>query len=186
MTNPIRQAVLPLKAAAQDRAEKEARAMVQRMAEQLEAAGWDLNEAAPRPSSLHESRNSYLAKQSKRLRYSAVTSSWMFAPSLKYKTCGKSEPVFIDEDKVEIFVQKARQNAADQYDLFVAKIESKIGETSAARLDGDHVWGYSFLTVRAASGQAETWKTQMIVNCSKLGLLFNQFPTRKIKDTRAI
>jgi len=172
MTNPIRTAVLPLKQAAQDRAEVEARKLIARMHAKLEAAQWDLNDAAPRPGSWDRD---YQEKMAVVARYNAVTSSYRedYMPRAP-------RPVYIDEQKVERFVLDAREDAAAQYEAFIAKLEGKIGETLSAVLTGNHVWGYSFLTVQTAEGQ-QTWKTQMIVNCSKLGKLFNQFPTRKVK-----
>ena len=43
------------------------------------------------------------------------------------------------------------------------------------------MWSYSFLYVTTPSNGDQCWKTQQIINQSKLGKLFNQFPTRKIK-----
>jgi hypothetical protein len=82
---------------------------------------------------------------------------------------------------VERFITRAKEDAAAQYDSYVQKLIGKIGEVTAASLDGDHVWGFSYLTVTLPNGKKEVWKTQMIVNISKLGKLFNQFPTRKMK-----
>lgn len=61
------------------------------------------------------------------------------------------------------------------------KLEMKIGEHLTATLEGNHVWGDSFITVEKANGENERWRTHTILNVSKLGLYFNQFPTRKIK-----
>jgi len=79
------------------------------------------------------------------------------------------------------FIKSACENAAFQYDAFIAKLDKKIGEAVSAELSGNHVWSFSVLTVEKADGSIEHWKTQMIINFSKLGKMFNQFPTRKIK-----
>jgi hypothetical protein len=50
-----------------------------------------------------------------------------------------------------------------------------------ASITGTHIWGHSVLTVTLPNGTVERWKTQQIVNQSKLGLLFNQWPSRKMK-----
>ena len=84
------------------------------------------------------------------------------------------------DTKVEEYVADARKDAAAQYDSFIAKLNAKIGPATVARLEGNHVWSYSFLFVETASG-SQCWKTQMIINRSKLGKLFNQFPSRKVK-----
>jgi hypothetical protein len=140
MTNVIEAAVNPMKAEAMNRAEKEARAIIARVAADLEKAGNDLQICAPYPE---------------------------FAD--------------MSAEKGEKFVQEARENAAFQYEAYVAKLNKKIGPAKSASLTGNHVWGYSFLTVVTESGETQIWKTQMIVNVSKLGKLFNQFPTRKVK-----
>ena len=94
------------------------------------------------------------------------------------------EPEMADMDaaKAEEFVKEAKEDAAYQYEQYVAKLNKKIGPTKSATLEGNHVWGYSFLRVVTASGEKQTWKTQTIINQSKLGKVFNQFPTRKIKE----
>ncbi|MGL6228619.1 MAG: hypothetical protein ACRC3J_05325 [Culicoidibacterales bacterium] len=69
--------------------------------------------------------------------------------------------------------------ASVSFDAYVAKLESKVGECDTAVLDGS-LWHGSVLTV-TKNDVVEKWKTQMIINVSSLGKLFNQFPTRKMK-----
>jgi len=82
--------------------------------------------------------------------------------------------VIITDKKIEKFINDSRKDASEQYDASVAKLVKKIGPVTDATLDGDHVWNYSILTVAKENGQIERWKTQMIINVSKLGKLFNQ------------
>lgn len=89
----------------------------------------------------------------------------------------------IDSEKCKKFVEEARKNAAEQYDLFVEKLNQKIGVAITARLEGNHVWSYSFLYVTTPTGD-QCWKTQQIINQSKYGKLFNQFPSRKVKNAK--
>ena len=85
-------------------------------------------------------------------------------------------------ETVEKFAASARETAAAEYDAFVAKLEAKIGDdVAAAELAGNHVWNHSTLTITRTDGSVERWRTSMIINVSKLGKLFNQFPTRKAK-----
>jgi len=86
-----------------------------------------------------------------------------------------------NEEKIAEFVSKAVEAAGAQYTAFIAKLEDKVGAHTAATLEGSHVWGYSFLTVTKADGAVEVWKTQQITNVSVHGLLFNQWPSRKVK-----
>lgn len=83
-------------------------------------------------------------------------------------------------EKVERFVADAAKEAELAYTSFIAKLEKKVGECDSATLEGDHVWGHSTLIV-VKGEQVERWRTQQIVNVSKLGRPFNQWPTRKLK-----
>lgn len=158
--NHIEQAVSHLKAAAQDRAEQYARKVVADVQADIAAKG-GLSAAAPVPRAWQaptETTFKYRAAQQKRELYKAIMAS---------------------ADK---FVQDARDNAAAQYDAFVAKLNEKIGPVTRASLQGNHVWGYSNLTVVTAAGETQVWRTQQILNVSKLGKVFNQYPTRRVKQ----
>jgi hypothetical protein len=155
--NAIEQAVSHLKAAAQDRAEQYARQIVTKAQADIAAKG-SIAAAAPYPKTWTVSGNEYRAMVAKYKLYCLVQS----------------------EKGAAKYVQDARENAAAQYDAFVAKLNSKIGPVTSASLQGDHVWGYSNLTVVTASGETQVWRTQQILNVSKLGTVFNQYPTRRV------
>lgn len=92
-------------------------------------------------------------------------------------------PDFVDvtDERVARYVKTAREDAAAQYEAFVAKLTVKIGAVETATLAGRGVWSHSILTVTKSDGARENWKTQMILNVSGLGKVFNQWPTRKVK-----
>jgi hypothetical protein len=176
-SNPIVQAVAPLKNDAIARAEEEANKMVAHIAKKLEEAGWDLDVAAPYPKSAWSvSREQYILQVSKHKLYGSV---------VKHRASSRrfSDPDFVDmhQPYIDRFIEQAKKDAAFQYDAFVAKLVKKIGETTEATLTGNHVWGHSILHVILVDGTKQNWKTQQIVNVSKLGKLFNQWPTRKQK-----
>jgi hypothetical protein len=175
--SPIARAILPLKSDAVRRAKEEAERLVGNIAKILENAGWDINVAAPRPDG-GMPRPQYVAAQSKRTLFSSLTKN--VEQFVTYRRSAP-EPVKMDEAKIARFVVEAQQAAEVEYDAFVAKMVEKVGTCTSATLSGSHVWGYSLLTLTKADGSTETWKTQMIVNVSKLGKLFNQFPSRKVK-----
>jgi hypothetical protein len=157
--NAIEQAVSHLKAAAQDRAEEYARSIVAKIVADLAARS--LNECAPVPRA-----------------WQAPT-----ATVAEYKAAQRKRDLYkrmLTEAGQAHFITDARENAAAQYDAFVAKLNSKIGPVTSASLQGDHVWGYSNLTVVTASGETQVWRTQQILNVSKLGTVFNQYPTRRV------
>ena len=82
---------------------------------------------------------------------------------------------------VEVEVAKVRRDAGFQFEAFVAKLNAKINDiTVKADLAGDP-WTRSTLTVVTKNKGTQIWKTKMIINVSKYGKLFNQFPTRLAK-----
>lgn len=176
-TNPIAAAILPLKSDAVRRAKEEAERLVGDISKILETAGWDINVAAPRPDG-GMARPQYTAAQSKRTLFSSVTKS--VEQFVIYRR-NAPETVTMDETRIARFVADAQEETGIEYDAFVAKMVEKVGECVSAELAGSHVWGFSLLTVTKKDGTVETWKTQMIVNVSKLGKLFNQFPSRKTR-----
>ena len=174
--NAIETVVMPVKVAAIERAAAEAQKVIDLVAAELTAAGNDRQVAAPYPSAMKLSRNAYLKAHAKMSLFLHLTKS------RETNSNRPGSPSFADMSTTLCakFITEAKENAAVQYDAFVAKLNSKIGAVTAAELTGNHVWGYSFLTVTKTTG-TEIWKTQMIINVSKLGKLFNQFPTRKVK-----
>lgn len=174
-TNPITAAILPLKTDAIERAEKEARETIVRVLAAMEAAGWDLNVAAPRGDSWNDPSN-YKAKMAKHNFYNSLTTYTEAVgrpgrPNIRKRS----------DDAEARFIKNSREDAALQYDMFVAKLVRKIGACETATLAGSHVWGHSILTVAKADGSVERWKTQTIINVSVHGKLFNQWPSRKVK-----
>lgn len=173
--HPVALAVEPLRSQAVERAEKNAREIVDRVRQELEAAGYDLHVCAPYPAhNLHGARY-----------YSALSTYKLFQSLCEWRRSSGSpyEPCFADvkAEKVAAFVKESKASAALQYDAFIVKLCEKIGACKAASITGSHVWGFSLLTVEKATGR-ETWKTQQICNVSKLGKLFNQWPSRKVKS----
>lgn len=172
-THPVEAAVLPIKVDAIERAEQEARRIIERYTELLAENGMDAEKVAPYPRNAYSNR--YHVERGRYYLVCSLTKSIQSTHRI-------NEPRIVQMDPAgcERFVAQSRQAAAEQYDAFVAKLIKKIGDCDAADLTGNHVWGYSVLTV--TKGEAiERWKTQQIVNVSKLGKLFNQWPTRKVK-----
>lgn len=171
--SPIAKAVEPLKAEAMDRAETFAHETIKKVEEILQNSNFDLRIAAPYPKTFTNERTQAISKY-----------------NLFHTLCKSREgshmidsPVYADinPEAVEKYIKNVREDAAIQYDEFIAKLVEKIGDVTEANLTGNHVWGHSILTVKMPDGFTEKWKTQMIINVSKLGKVFNQWPTRKIK-----
>jgi hypothetical protein len=173
---PIELAVAPLKDAAIERAEKDSLALIERCRQELEAGGFDLKVVAPYPSSSGGGTFAYYMALARYQTFSAIT-KW------RKGSYNMAEPHYADinDTMCAKFVERRKREAAEQYDEFVAKLIGKIGHVKSADLDGNHVWSHSILTVTKLDGTIERWKTQQIVNVSKLGKHFNQWPTRKMK-----
>ena len=174
MNQTISQAVEPLRTEAMKRSEIKAVEIALSVAKELVENGNDLRKAAPYPKTAWSGNHP-----------AEIAKHRLFGGLVHHvggcRGMNDPDPVVMHSVYVDRFVDNARTDASAQYDSFIAKLESKIGDYVTAELKGDHVWGYSILTVTKADGSVENWKTSMIVNVSKLGKVFNQFPTRKVK-----
>jgi hypothetical protein len=172
--NPVADAVNPLKVEAIRRARQETQQRIDHYVDQLAAAGWDLRLVAPRPSDTWSK-----AQYHKALAVYRFVDGLVSRDGTAYRPSWAPDPVTLDDAKVASTLATAETEAAAQYDAFVEKLVAKIGDCDSASLDGSHVWGWSILTV-TKGGTVERWKTQQIVNVSRLGKLFNQWPTRQL------
>jgi hypothetical protein len=175
MTDPVETAIAPLREEAIAKAEIKARELAARVYAQLELADWDLNVAAPRPRATMR-RQAYKEAASRFNLFCSLT-----IPAKATRSINEPHIRLKSDEHLHNFVKQAKREAAAQYDAFVAKLTKKIGPTTAATLEGSHVWGFSILTVTTAAGATQRWKTQQIVNVSSLGKLFNQWPSRLLK-----
>jgi len=171
---PIAQAVEPLRVAAQDRAMQFAAQRLDKLLAALGAVDWDLNKVAPIPKT-NISRAEYRQRAEERVLLLRVTT-----PAWVRRRLGEPDKREVSVEAVARYLKSEREACSVAYDAFIAKLEQKIGECSAASLEGDHVWGYSVLSVETPAG-AQRWKTQQIVNISSLGKVFNQWPTTKMR-----
>jgi hypothetical protein len=176
--NLIEQAVAPLKADAMNRAEEQATQLIERVRAELEAAGNDAQLAAPFPKSFNMDRASYMQAKAKYELFRRLTLSADGAASRRH---GAPEPRVMSPPAAAALIAEFRESAAASYEAYVAKLVAKIGPVQAATLAGAALWGYSELTVTTEAGELQKWRTQMILNVSVLGKLFNQWPTRRVK-----
>ena len=172
---PIAQAVQPMKAQAQDWAEQAIRARCAMIMARLEECGMDSKQAFPYPSS-RLSRKEYKKARALYDLCQGIT-TWTKS-TLRPSEPNIRKPV---PAAIERKVAQWREMAAASFEAFVAKLEAKVGEHDACTMDVEGTWSYSILRVTKGE-QVERWKTQMIINCSGLGTLYNQWPTRKLKD----
>lgn len=178
MTHPVATAVEPLKADAMQSARARAEEQIARVLVALAEVNWDAEKVAPYPRSSTMSRNDYLAAKRKYYLFRQLTGN-----ANPHGSRHMHDPDLVKRDPAREarFIQEAQELAATQYELFVAKLINKIGECTAAALQGNHVWSHSILLITKADGSTERWKTQQIWNVSKLGLHYPQWPSRKVK-----
>lgn len=177
LNHPIKVVVMPLIAAAQDRARQEAQRVIDKFKAELEKAGMDAHQVAPYPSG-HDRRGEY---QRKEWRYTLLRSITKPKDGNGHRRHG-AELRAMNEKGCNAFIAESIRAAREQYLGFVIKLIAKIGEgVTSATLEGDHVWSSSILTVMKGEVR-ERWRTTQIVNMSKHGKLFNQWPTRKLKE----
>jgi len=175
MNTVIAEAVAPLKAVAVERANEAINHRISEALADLEAHGFDLEKCAPYPSTRLGAAQ-YRAALAYNTFLRSLTNSTSSSRRLGSPDIRVAEQAYID-----IVVNIAESDAAAQFDAFVNKLETKVGEVVAAELKGDAIWNNSWLTVTKADGAVETWHTKIILNVSKHGKLFNQWPTRKTK-----
>lgn len=173
--NIIRDLIEPMKADAIARARQEAEKFVSTVEEKLREFNFDANAFAPYVPLNHRD---YTKNRERR----EVVSMFCVTDPTKPNTHRSQDPryVVMSEDKIAHYIKMSEAEAAANYDAFVLKMIAKIGAIDSATITGNHIWGYSVLTVKKGD-VIENWKTQMIVNVSKLGKLFNQWPTRLMK-----
>lgn len=171
-SDPVYQAVLPLKTHAQDKAEELYRARVEKAKAVIAKHGGDLDSIAPYPVPYDR-----VAKEATDLARSYYLSICIFDPEVE-----QGNFIVIAPSKIEDEVRKVRQQAGYNFEAYVAKLHVKIGDkVLSAKLQGQFVWQGSTLVVQTATKGEQIWKTDTIINCSKYGILFNQYPTRQAK-----
>ena len=132
-------------------------------AETLKAAGYNLDVAAPAPQS-GVGREVYRSMQAKR-------------DALSRASGGTGKP---SEALKARHVQAAVLGAEASFDEWVAKMVQKIGKDVKSATMTGNPWTGSVLRVETVDGESQVWKTQMIINSSKYGKMFNQFPSRRM------
>jgi hypothetical protein len=177
VTSVVADAVAPLKDGAVQRAAEAAAQFAESALAKLADAGWDLQVAAPYPDS-GIGRAAYRAATELRSLLSSLT--MRADPTGLCRRPGDPDIRKVSPTGVAAFVNRAKEATALSFDAYVAKMVDKVGHADSAEICGGSVWNGSVLTVRKGE-VTERWHTQQIVNCSGLGTLFNQWPTRLMK-----
>lgn len=173
--NPIAAAIEPLRQISVDNAVAKANRIIAKAHKELAEGGYDLRVVAPRliPT---------LSSQEDCDRNTAIRALYTSLTDCKHST-GNSNMRVPSQEAEARFIEQTKEAASFQFDKYIAKMISKIGDVDSAELTHSfesNIWGHSVLTVVIA-GATQRWHTQQIINTSKLGKLFNQWPTRLMK-----
>lgn len=188
LSHPVTAAVEPAREKAIERAAKFAAERVEQIKAELEANDWDVNATAPYPNASRCDRREYKMGQAKHaLVHSLVQADASRKVQLKpwERSDHHPEYVVMSDEGVARFIEQARQAASTDYDAYILKLVEKVGEVkTAVMVTTSNVWNVSYVIVTDETGQETIWKTQQIINVSVLGKLFNQYPTRKVKEVK--
>ena len=132
----------------------------------LEEHEWDIDKAAPRPSSM-DRRDRY--------RYAQA-----YRQTLMSLTDGTGNIRSPSAAKKGAYVDSAITAAHEDYMVWVHKMIDKIGKPVVSATMSGNPWVNSTLKVETNDGESQAWSTKMIINYSKYDLAFNQFPTRRL------
>lgn len=175
--NAIEQVVAPLKQAAVDIAVKRATDRVFGLIERIKAEGFDISSFRKMGNM---TKQGYAELQLVR-RITRTNNELAEANGFRKGSHGASTYVEVDHDGIEAVYRDVIDMAKAQFEEYVRKLTQKVGSYDTAEIEAiNGVWGNSILTV-TKDGVKTKWKTQIIVNFSKYGLPFNQFPTRIVK-----
>ena len=148
----------------------------------LKEYGWDINKTAPEPSI-----NSYNYREAseKRTTLLVITDDKEPNNTDKLLSTGRfgSGPQILRKPSIikkKKFVKLEIEAAGNSYDNWVGKMVVKIGKpVTQATFIGDP-WRGSNLKVTTSDGEIQEWKTKVIINYSKYGTAFHQFPSHKL------
>ena len=180
----VREQVAPLRQDAVVRAKQRATEDVENIRKELEENDYDQLKVAPLGNGTESGRvYERLAR-----RYHQVN-RLVIRDESKPRSIQPDAPHYVKicPTKVQKYIEQAGKDATLQYDAFVQKLSDKVtseGIVTNVELHGNHVWNHSYLVVDYVGGKQLNWKTQMIINTSKLGKVFSQFPTRRLKGVK--
>lgn len=151
-------------------ANKRAKVYLKNLIDKLKKANWNQDDVAPygRGSGESEMYHLYHALTDEKERIAFRKRS---DPDIRKQSKAKEKKWLEDQAKI----------AELNYDAFINKMVQKIGEPVVEATMKGSIWTNATLDVVTASGEAQTWTTKIILNFSKFGKMFNQYPTRKKK-----
>lgn len=149
-------------------AEKRGMDHYENIVKRLESFDMNLDEMAPRPN-IKMSGGRYKAAEN----YRAFINSLFdvdVEPILKKSITKRNR-----------YINLIKEQARADYMAWISKMIEKIGKPVVSATATGNPWRDSRLLVNTNDGEEQIWHTQMIINTSKFGKLFNQFPSTRKK-----
>ena len=168
----IREAVSTQRQEVVDMAKNKMARLIERHKDELMKADMKYFAYAPRPSAGRDAN--YKEKLALHLFIRQIVSVESNTPATV-----ESVADGFNQQGIDRLIEQAGKEAAQGFEAYIKKLESKVGKYDSVDYFGD-LFSFSVLKV-TKDGVSESWKTQMIMNVSKYGKLFNQYPTRKVK-----
>lgn len=152
-----------------DEAERVGKMHYDNIMKKLDEAEWNIDIIVPKPNN-RMSTGAYRAANNYRAFIMSLVSH-------------KHDDPFVKEDLVKKvhYIDMIKDQARGDYLAWINKMTEKVGKPVQFAEVRGNPWSYSVLTVTTADGEEQVWHTQMIINTSKFGKLFNQFPTTRKK-----
>jgi hypothetical protein len=175
-SHPVRIAVTPLKESAVNHAFEQYKTFLDGLKNKIEEADFNIDAVAPHPKS-NTDRATYHQMMDMHIICCKITTR----PPVQMP----NKPLIatgFNQSGYDALLRNVKEDAGASFDAYIEKLIIKVGDCDDAQIKGE-LWDNSILTVKKGDME-EQWKTQMIVNISKLGKLFNQWPTRKINGTK--
>jgi hypothetical protein len=149
-------------------AEKVGLEQYERIAKTFESHDMNLDEMAPKPN-INMSRGKYQATENYRSFVKSLFDVDV-EPYMKKSITKKNK-----------YIDMIEEQARADYMAWIHKMIEKIGKPVVSATATGNPWQNSRLLVNTNDGEEQIWHTQMIINSSKFGKLFNQFPSTRKK-----
>lgn len=159
-----------------DRAVEMKKESIEYLAKQLKKVDWDLDKIHVQADYRKHGRTEHQRLNNMRAPYFQIFEVESHADSYS-RDPNKHTKLKRSPKKEKLVLEATREAAKKSYLEWVDKMIDKIGAPVVkAKMTGDP-WHGSTLTVETDAGETQTWHTKMILNFSKYGTMFNQFPS---------
>jgi len=159
-----------------ERAKEMKKETIDYLAGKLKAVDWDLDKLFEQPDYRKHGRHQHRELANNRGNYLQLFDVESQAGSYD-RDPNKHTKLKRSPKKEKIAIQQAAEGAKASYLEWVEKMIDKIGKPVVKAKTSGNPWTGSILEVETDDGEKQMWHTKMILNFSKYGTMFNQFPS---------